>query len=119
MNEQPPQDDAAPDLRTMEELCQPTMHGRGGLIAPLNIAANDFGLKHHMIQQVQNLCQFHGLLDDNANKHLDKFLTVTQRINENKGQYALKPFCFLSSSLPRIMLPFHQHKLTPIQHTLF
>ncbi|GJW11157.1 reverse transcriptase domain-containing protein [Tanacetum coccineum] len=41
----------APDLRTMEELCQPTMNGRGGPIAPVNIQATDFGLKNHMIQQ--------------------------------------------------------------------
>ncbi|GKB67461.1 hypothetical protein Tco_0928873 [Tanacetum coccineum] len=26
-----------PDLRTMEELCQPTMNGRGRSIAPVNI----------------------------------------------------------------------------------
>nr|GEY01883.1 reverse transcriptase domain-containing protein [Tanacetum cinerariifolium] len=36
-----------------------------------------------MIQQVQNSCQFHGLPDDNANKHLDKFLHVTQSIKVN------------------------------------
>ncbi|GJU89180.1 reverse transcriptase domain-containing protein [Tanacetum coccineum] len=41
----------APFLRTMEELCQPTMNGRGGPIAPVNIQATDFGLKNHMIQQ--------------------------------------------------------------------
>ncbi|GKD69019.1 hypothetical protein Tco_1323109 [Tanacetum coccineum] len=41
----------APDLRTMEELCQPTMNGRGGPIALVNIQAIDFGLKNHMIQQ--------------------------------------------------------------------
>ncbi|GKE22768.1 hypothetical protein Tco_1434280 [Tanacetum coccineum] len=39
------------DLRTMKELCQPTMNGRGGPIAPVNIQATDFGLKNHMIQQ--------------------------------------------------------------------
>nr|GEV53660.1 reverse transcriptase domain-containing protein [Tanacetum cinerariifolium] len=41
----------APDLQTMEELCQPTLNGRGGPITPVAIQANDFGLKHHMIQQ--------------------------------------------------------------------
>ena len=82
-NQEPPKDDAAPDLRTMEELCQPTMQERGGPIAPLNIAATDFGLKHHMIQQIQNSCQFHGLPGDDANKHLDKYLTVTQSMNQN------------------------------------
>nr|GEX80754.1 reverse transcriptase domain-containing protein [Tanacetum cinerariifolium] len=46
------------DLRTMEELCQPTVN-------------------------VQNSCQFHGLPGDDANKHLDKFLHVTQSIKVN------------------------------------
>nr|GEW39735.1 reverse transcriptase domain-containing protein [Tanacetum cinerariifolium] len=49
-----------PDLRTMEESCQPTLNGR-----------------------VQNSCQFHGLSGDDANKHLDKFLHVTQTIKVN------------------------------------
>nr|GEW86602.1 DNA-directed DNA polymerase [Tanacetum cinerariifolium] len=47
-----------PDLRTMEELCQPSLN-------------------------VQNSCQFHGLRSDDANKHLDKFLHVTQSIKVN------------------------------------
>nr|GEV53611.1 reverse transcriptase domain-containing protein [Tanacetum cinerariifolium] len=73
----------APDLRTMEELCQPTLNGRGRPIAPVAIQANDFGLKHHMIQQVQNSCQFYGLPGDDANKHLDKFLHITQSMKQN------------------------------------
>nr|GEW47320.1 reverse transcriptase domain-containing protein [Tanacetum cinerariifolium] len=36
-----------------------------------------------MIQQVQNSCQIHGLPGDDANKHLDKFLHVTQSIKVN------------------------------------
>ncbi|GJT62177.1 reverse transcriptase domain-containing protein [Tanacetum coccineum] len=59
----------------MEELCQPTMNGRGGPIAPVNIQAVDFRLKNYMIQQVQQSCQYHGLPGDDANKHIDKFLT--------------------------------------------
>ncbi|GJS31811.1 zf-CCHC domain-containing protein [Tanacetum coccineum] len=74
---------SAPDLRTMKELCQPTMNGRGGPIAPVNIQATDFRFKNHMIQQVQNSCQFHGLPSDDANKHLDKFLTITQSMKQN------------------------------------
>ncbi|GKC03896.1 hypothetical protein Tco_0995506 [Tanacetum coccineum] len=74
----------APDLRTIEELCQPTINGRGRLIAPVNIQATDFGLKNHMIQQVQNNCQFHGLPGDDANKHLDKFLIITQSMKQNE-----------------------------------
>nr|GEU87401.1 reverse transcriptase domain-containing protein [Tanacetum cinerariifolium] len=72
-----------PDLWTMEELCQPSLNGRGGPIAPIAIQAMNFGLKNDMIQQVQNSCQFHGLLGDDANKHLDKFLHVTQSIKVN------------------------------------
>nr|GEV52183.1 hypothetical protein [Tanacetum cinerariifolium] len=39
------------DLRTMEELCQPTLNGWGGRIAPFAIQAMNFGLKNDMIQQ--------------------------------------------------------------------
>nr|GEW37611.1 hypothetical protein [Tanacetum cinerariifolium] len=73
-------DPPVPDLQTMEELCQPTLNGRGGPIALIAIQATNFGLKNDMIQQVQNSYQFHGLSGDDANKHLDKFLHVTQSI---------------------------------------
>nr|GEV65313.1 reverse transcriptase domain-containing protein [Tanacetum cinerariifolium] len=53
-------DPPVPDLRTMEELCQLSLNGR-----------------------VQNSCQFYGLPGDDANKHLDKFLHVTQSIKVN------------------------------------
>ncbi|GJW91418.1 reverse transcriptase domain-containing protein, partial [Tanacetum coccineum] len=71
-----------PDLRTMEELCQPSLDGRGGPIAPIAIQATTFRLKNDMIQQVQNSCPFRGPGDD-ANKHLDKFLHVTQSMKVN------------------------------------
>ncbi|GJW59518.1 reverse transcriptase domain-containing protein [Tanacetum coccineum] len=69
--------------RSMEELCQPSIDGRGGPIAPIPIQATDFGLRHHMIQQVQNTCQFHGLPGDDANRHIDKFLEITQHMKQN------------------------------------
>nr|GEY07814.1 reverse transcriptase domain-containing protein [Tanacetum cinerariifolium] len=72
-----------PNLRTMKELCQPSLNGRGGPIAPIAIQATNFGLKNDMIQQVHNSCQFHGLPGDDANKHLDKFLHVAQSIKVN------------------------------------
>nr|GEU76265.1 reverse transcriptase domain-containing protein [Tanacetum cinerariifolium] len=50
-------DPPVPDLRTMEELCQPTLNGRGGPIAPIAIKETDFRLKNDMIQQVQNSCK--------------------------------------------------------------
>nr|GEV70669.1 reverse transcriptase domain-containing protein [Tanacetum cinerariifolium] len=71
------------DLRTMEELCQPTLNGRGGPIALIAIQATNFRLKNDMIQQVQNSCQFCGLPGDDANMHLEKFLHVTQSIKVN------------------------------------
>ncbi|GKC96063.1 reverse transcriptase domain-containing protein [Tanacetum coccineum] len=49
------------DLRTMEKLCQSTMNGRGGPIAPVNIQAMDFELKNHMIQQS---IKQNGVIDD-------------------------------------------------------
>nr|GEY61015.1 hypothetical protein [Tanacetum cinerariifolium] len=76
-------DPPVPDLRTMEELCQPTSNGRGGPIALIAIQATNFELKNDMIQPVQNSCQFYGLPGDDANKHLDKFLHVTQSIKVN------------------------------------
>nr|GEU97698.1 reverse transcriptase domain-containing protein [Tanacetum cinerariifolium] len=51
-------DPPVPDLRTIKELC-------------------------HASLNVQNSCQFHGLSGDDANKHLDKFLHVTQSIKVN------------------------------------
>nr|GEW87511.1 reverse transcriptase domain-containing protein [Tanacetum cinerariifolium] len=87
-----------PDLRTMEELCQLSLNGEGGPIAPIDIQATNFGLKNDMIQQVQNSFQFHGLPGDDANKHLDKFLHVTQSIKVNGvTDDALHLYLFLHS----------------------
>nr|GEY09407.1 reverse transcriptase domain-containing protein [Tanacetum cinerariifolium]GEY09411.1 reverse transcriptase domain-containing protein [Tanacetum cinerariifolium] len=72
-----------PDLRTMEELCHPSLNGRCGPIATIDIHATNFGLRNDMIQQVENSCQFHGLLGDDANNHLDKFLHITLSIKVN------------------------------------
>nr|GFC28482.1 reverse transcriptase domain-containing protein [Tanacetum cinerariifolium] len=76
-------DPPVPDLRTIEELCQPSLNGRGGPIALIVIQVTNFGLKNDIIQQVQNSCQFHCLSGDDANKHLDKFVHVTQSIIVN------------------------------------
>nr|GEU78653.1 reverse transcriptase domain-containing protein [Tanacetum cinerariifolium] len=50
-----------PDLRTMEELCLPSLNGRGGPIAPFVIQAMNFGLKNDMIQQS---IKVNGVTDD-------------------------------------------------------
>nr|GFA17671.1 reverse transcriptase domain-containing protein [Tanacetum cinerariifolium] len=91
--EPPPQNNNDPPMmvrlngqapRTIEELCQPYINGQGGPIAPIPIQATDFGLRHHMIQQVQNACQFHRLPSDDANRHIDKFLEITQHMKQNE-----------------------------------
>nr|GEW83428.1 putative LRR receptor-like protein kinase [Tanacetum cinerariifolium] len=64
-----------PDLRTMEELCQPSLNGRGGPIAPIVIQATNFGLKNNMIQQVQNSCQFHGQQSESSSSITSSFDT--------------------------------------------
>nr|GEU61921.1 hypothetical protein [Tanacetum cinerariifolium] len=84
-----------PDLRTMEELWQPSLNGRGGPIAPIAIKETNIGLKNDMIQKVKNSCQFHGRPGDDANKHRDKFLHVTQSIKVNGITYdALRLYLF-------------------------
>ncbi|GKB80688.1 reverse transcriptase domain-containing protein [Tanacetum coccineum] len=90
----------APNLRMMEELCQPTLLGRGGPIAPMTMQATDFRLKNHMIQQVQQSCQYHGLPRDDANKHIDKFLTVTQ-MKQNGVPHDVLCLCLFPYSLTR------------------
>nr|GEW99737.1 reverse transcriptase domain-containing protein [Tanacetum cinerariifolium] len=98
-----------PDLRTMEELCQPSLNGRCGPIAPIAIQATNFGLKNDMIQQVQNSCQFHGLPGDDANKHLDKFLHVTQSIKQMAKMFLGKYFPpSMVTKLKNEITNFHQ-----------
>nr|GEW43288.1 reverse transcriptase domain-containing protein [Tanacetum cinerariifolium] len=54
-------DPPVPDLRTMEELCQPSLNGRGGPIALIAIQATNFELKNDMIQQS---IKVNGVTDD-------------------------------------------------------
>ncbi|GJR26503.1 reverse transcriptase domain-containing protein [Tanacetum coccineum] len=99
-----------------EELCQPTMDGRGGLIAPMTIQATDFGLKNHMIQQVQQNCQYHDLPGDDANKHIDKFLTVTQSMKNDISNFRQLPNESLFEALERYKLSIDRcpnHNMLP------
>ncbi|GJS35723.1 reverse transcriptase domain-containing protein [Tanacetum coccineum] len=100
----------------MEELCQPTMDGRGGLIAPMTIQATDFRLKNHMIQQVQQNCQYHDLPGDDANKHIDKFLTVTQSMKNDISNFRQLPNESLFEALERYKLSIDRcpnHNMLP------
>ncbi|GJX78815.1 reverse transcriptase domain-containing protein [Tanacetum coccineum] len=85
-NNGPPTGGEGPNGKNLQingrELCQPSIDGRGGPIAPIPIQATDFGLRHHMIQQIQNT-QFHRLPGDDVNRHIDKFLEITQHMKQN------------------------------------
>nr|GEZ13809.1 hypothetical protein [Tanacetum cinerariifolium] len=83
---------------SMEELCQPSINGLGRPIASILIQATDFGLRHHMIQQVQNTCHFHGLSGDDANRHIDKFLEITQHMKQNGS--LMTSFVYLFFHIP-------------------
>nr|GEZ59177.1 reverse transcriptase domain-containing protein [Tanacetum cinerariifolium] len=106
------------DLRTIKELCQPTLNGRGRPIAPIAIQATNFGLKNDMIQQVQNSFQFHGLPGDDANKHLDKFLHVTQSIKFDRlpsnsiNTFEQMAKMFLGNYFPPSMVTKLKNKIT-------
>nr|GEW75974.1 reverse transcriptase domain-containing protein [Tanacetum cinerariifolium] len=50
-----PCDLPVPDRQTMKELCQPSLNGRGGPIAPIAIQATNFGLENDMIQQMAKM----------------------------------------------------------------
>nr|GFA13577.1 reverse transcriptase domain-containing protein [Tanacetum cinerariifolium] len=116
--ELPPQNNNGPPLmvrpngqapRTMEELCQPSINGRGGPITPIPIQATDFGLRHHMIQQVQNTCQFHGLPSDDANRHIDKFLEITQHMKQNRVSDDVLRLSLFPYSLTHHAIAWYDH----------
>ncbi|GKC42260.1 hypothetical protein Tco_1059982 [Tanacetum coccineum] len=52
-----------------------------------------------MIEQVQQRCQYHGLPGDDANKHTDKFLTVTQSLKQNRVPHDVLCLCLFPYSL--------------------
>ncbi|GJW34682.1 reverse transcriptase domain-containing protein [Tanacetum coccineum] len=72
------------DLRTMEDFYRPSLIGRGGPIVPTTVSRTDFALKNHMVQLLRQNCQFHGFKDEDANEHLDKYLSITQFIKQNR-----------------------------------
>nr|GEV91529.1 reverse transcriptase domain-containing protein [Tanacetum cinerariifolium] len=77
-----------PGLRTMEELCQPTLNGWGGPIAPIAIQAMNFELKNDMIQQINTASSSgSGTLPSNTITNLKEDLKciTTRSGNEYKG----------------------------------
>ncbi|GJX74610.1 reverse transcriptase domain-containing protein [Tanacetum coccineum] len=67
----------------MEDFYQPLLIGRGGPIVPTTVPGTDFVLKNPLVQLLRHNCQFHGFKDEDANAHLDKYLSITQFIKQN------------------------------------
>ncbi|GJV89089.1 reverse transcriptase domain-containing protein [Tanacetum coccineum] len=67
----------------MEDFYRPPLIARGGAIVPTTVSGTDFGLKNHMVQLLRQNCQFHGFEGEDANDHLNKYLSITQFIKQN------------------------------------
>nr|GEY17688.1 reverse transcriptase domain-containing protein [Tanacetum cinerariifolium] len=81
-------DPLVPDLRTMNELCQPSLNGRGGPIALIAIQAMNFGLKNDMIQQLRNeITNFRQRPDESLFKHGTLTLRHRDAINATGGTF--------------------------------
>nr|GEY98553.1 reverse transcriptase domain-containing protein [Tanacetum cinerariifolium] len=78
-------DPPVPDLRTMEELCQPTLNGRGGPITPIAIQAVNFRLKNDMIQQLRiEITNFHQRPDESLFEACECYkLSIDRCTNHN------------------------------------
>ncbi|GKA80305.1 reverse transcriptase domain-containing protein [Tanacetum coccineum] len=72
------------DPRTMKDFYRPSLIGRGGPMAPTTAPGTDFVLKNHMVRLLRQNCQFHGFRDEDANEHLNKYLSITQFMKQNK-----------------------------------
>ncbi|GJY26400.1 reverse transcriptase domain-containing protein [Tanacetum coccineum] len=71
------------DPRTMKDFYRPSLIGRGGPIASTTTLGTDFVLKNHMVRLLRQNCQFYGFRDEDANEHLNKYLSITQSMKQN------------------------------------
>nr|GEV15829.1 reverse transcriptase domain-containing protein [Tanacetum cinerariifolium] len=78
-------DPPVPNLRTMEELCQSSLNGRGGPIAPIAVQATSFRLKNDMIQQLRNeITNFRQRPDESLFKAWERYkLSIDRCLNHN------------------------------------
>nr|GEV55152.1 reverse transcriptase domain-containing protein [Tanacetum cinerariifolium] len=72
-----------PDLRTIEELCQPSLNGRSGPIAPIAIQATNFGLKNDMIQQMAKMFIGKYFPPSMVTKLINEITNFRQRLDES------------------------------------
>nr|GEY46423.1 reverse transcriptase domain-containing protein [Tanacetum cinerariifolium] len=68
----------------MKDFYRLSLIGRGGPIVPTTVPETDFVLNNHMVQLLRKNYQFHGFEGEDANEHLDKYLSITQFIKQNK-----------------------------------
>ncbi|GJR36800.1 reverse transcriptase domain-containing protein [Tanacetum coccineum] len=59
--------------------------------------------------KVQQSCQYHGLPGDDANKHIDKFLTVTQSKKQNGVPHDVMRLCLFPYSLTHHATAWFDH----------
>ncbi|GKD75861.1 putative reverse transcriptase domain-containing protein [Tanacetum coccineum] len=71
----------------MEDFYRPSLIDKGGPIAPIaptTVPGTDFVLKNHMVRLLRQNCQFNGFRDEGANEHLNKYLSITQFMKQNR-----------------------------------
>ncbi|GKA81412.1 reverse transcriptase domain-containing protein, partial [Tanacetum coccineum] len=66
-----------------EEIAHDAASSEGGPIAQTTIPGTDFVLKNHIVRLLRQNCQFNGFRDEDANEHLNKYLSITQFMKQN------------------------------------
>lgn len=65
---------------TLASTIKALLEGRGGLIVlPTD---ESLKIKPHFIKMIKSQCQFHGLLLDNPNSHLNKFINLSDSFEQ-------------------------------------
>ncbi|GJX98489.1 reverse transcriptase domain-containing protein [Tanacetum coccineum] len=81
--------------RTLVEATRTMNSDPGDLVLMFHSVA----LLSHQICKPNKSCQYHGLLGDDVNKHIDKFLTVTQNMKQNRVMHDILRLCLFPYSL--------------------
>jgi hypothetical protein len=71
--------------RTISDYLRPTIGSFGAPITRPTVEANNFKIRHLLIQLLQNSATFHGLADEDAHLHIFNYLEIcdTFKINGN------------------------------------
>lgn len=82
-NQNQPQPPQQPQLRTMSDYTRLLLHGTESSIVRLLIAVNNFEIKPHAIQIVQQFVQFVGLPNEDLHAHIANFLEICDTFKIN------------------------------------